>query len=86
MEIGDKVKIVRYGHLIWESKTIPGARSEAKAYWEDDKRAWIDMCPRMVGQKGTVFDKVKTQNGFQYSLAGVTGKSSWYHEEQLEKI
>jgi len=86
MEIGDNVKIVNYGHLVWESKTIPGARSKAKAYYENDKFAWIDMAPHIVGRTGKVFQKIESQGRFLYSLSGVTGKQAWFEEDQLQKI
>lgn len=64
MEIGDDIEIVNYGHLVWESKTIPGARSDRKAYYEDDKFAWIDVAPHIVGRKAKVREKVKSQGDF----------------------
>jgi len=84
--IGDNVRIVKYGHLIWESKTMPGQRSNQKSYYEDDKRAWIDIVPHIVGKEGKVYQKIKTDNGYRYSLSGISGKHSWYYFEQLELI
>lgn len=60
---GDKVKIVKYGSLYWESKeerrkmfeagyiTIPIPQNIVS---ENESHYWLDMNPEIVGQIGTI--------------------------------
>ena len=82
-EIGDKVKVVNYGHLMWTNK-----KSGTKVNWpiinEDENTIWNDMQSEIVGKYGVVKDVIETQGIVQYSLNGIPQKSAWYNEEQLE--
>lgn len=85
--IGDKVKIINYGHLIWEDKDIPEIQKINKpTYYDDDFVRFIDIQPELINQKGLI-DKVEiTQNIPRYSISGIYGKSAWYMEDQLKMI
>ncbi len=83
MKIGDRVKIINYGHVVFTVeeeykiykfpliKTFPGG-TEAR-----------DISPELVGQEGIITQISK--DGDQYVLSGPT-KSAWYNEDQLELI
>lgn len=93
---GDRVRIIKYGHVLWESKqqrkemVKSGYSSKEKPdniLYEDEQTYWFDHNPEMVG-KIAIVDKVSMVQGVpHYSLRGLkpTEKSSWYYETQLEK-
>lgn len=69
---GDRVEIIKYGHLMWEHK--------------NGKRIFKDLLPELVGQIGIV-SKISVNQGIvEYSLDGILGKSSWYSQKQLKLI
>ena len=82
-EIGDKVKVVNYGHRMWSYKG-----TETKVNWpiisEDENIIWNDMQSEIVGKYGVVDKVTETQGITKYSLDGIPQKSAWYNEEQLE--
>ncbi len=83
--IGDKVKVVNYGHPILVNKNS-GMEMNFPVISEDDKVVWYDMNGGVVGKVGIV-DKVKeTQGILGYSLSGIPEKVSWYNEDQLEMV
>ena len=73
-KIGDKVRIIGYGHLFWSydkpSDKIP---------------TWYDMSPELVGQIGIIANITNTQGIPKYALKG-PNKYAWYDEKQLEKV
>lgn len=73
MKTGDEVRVINYGHHIWE-------------YNEDGKVKSIDLCPEIIGRKGVIQKIITTQGITQYSLVGIPEKTAWYHEDQLELI
>jgi len=119
-KVGDKVKIIKYGNIIFWNKQgyqetvatlkklnkdfmslmmfgekidseLPEIDLEAKPdnILSENEYMWIcDSHKDLVGQEGIV-EKVSKTEGikqYQYSLTGVTGKTAWYNEEQLEII
>lgn len=84
---GDKVKIIKYGHLIWFFKNIdqPSFLSSAPVYSENDNVKWIDISPEMIGKEAIIGEVTITQGIPKYALLGVN-KTAWYTEEQLELI
>lgn len=87
LQIGDKVRIIKYGHPIrWSKEAYHHiSKSEDKPghiIEEGNYHYLLDKSPEMVGQEGIICTIL---NG-SYSLAGVEGKQSWYNEEQLEKL
>ena len=83
--IGDKVKIINYGHLIWE---LEGQESNSpfKVIFKNDKVRALDMSPSLVGQIGIVSAVGSTQGIPEYAIDNIEGKHSWYNESQMELI
>lgn len=79
--IGDKVKVVNYGHLIWAHKdsvmnlSFPVVKVGGNI-------TWMDMNISIVGKEGIV-SKV---SGSGYALEGIPEKHAWYYEDQLEMV
>ncbi len=71
--IGDKVRIINYGHHIWE-----------RGEW-DGKIKMIDLSPDLVGKEGIVSKATLTQGIPQYAVDGLR-KHAWYNEDQLLMI
>lgn len=84
--IGDKVRIVEYGHLIWENKNFDQPKLSFPVYVEDDAMRWLDMSPHLVGQEGIIQKVTITQGQPQYAIDGIPQKHAWYDEQQLEMI
>lgn len=84
--IGDKVKIVKYGHLILESKNVDHPKLSFPLIEEDENMRWLDMSPDLVGQEGLVSEVSITQGIPNYAIDGIKGKHAWYDEEQMEMI
>lgn len=81
--IGDKIKIVNYGSLCWMSKELGKQTSFPKIKGVKD---CYDSRPDLIGEIGLVSEVTLTQNQFQYAIVGVSGKSAWYSEDQMEMI
>jgi len=92
-KVGDKVKVVNYGHLIWQNKTNQDAErkfhenngipyKELKVLSDDGKTQWLDLNPDLVGKEGIV-DKISDSG--DYALKGLS-KYAWYSEKQLELV
>ncbi len=80
-KIGDKVRIINYGHPIWESKSFYKESTSKHIIYEDEELRWIDISPNIVGKEGIV-EKVDVVQGTpQYSIKGI---GAWYFEEQME--
>lgn len=73
---GDKVRVINYGHHIWEWQEINSERVLKT----------IDICPETVGRKGIIDKIITTQSITNYGLTQIKGKLAWYHRDQLEKI
>jgi len=70
--LGDKVKVVNYGHQVFT--TSNGVRSE------------YDALPGIVGKEGMVTKVSTVQNKPSYSVSGIPEKGSWFNEDQLELV
>ena len=81
--IGDKVKIVNYGSLLWESKDVKPSFKVLSV--DEDGTYWCDMNPELVGKEGLVCKVSMTQGFPSYALDGIS-KYAWYNEEQLELV
>lgn len=88
-KIGDKVKIVKYGSLIWINRT---AIIEMEIYKDKEDLSkehptikTIDEHPELIEQEGIIDSFQFVQNKYQYSLKG-PWKHAWYDENQLELI
>ena len=79
---GDRVRIINYGHQIWEQSGVPG------------KVKVIDLSPELVGQLGTIqysyndlYDSKLRRSAEQYSIKFDNGREvSWFTLNQLERI
>ena len=84
--IGDKVRIVNYGHPIWENKNVDQPKLSFPVITEDENIRWLDISPQFVGQTGVV-DKVKVTQGIpEYAIDGIKDKHAWYSENQMEMV
>ena len=90
-KLGDKVKVIKYGSLLWYNKLEWKLMLENKLttsdkpnniLGEDDNFWFCDMQPNLVGQIGIVS---KVDNN-QYALEGISTKSAWYFGQQLELL
>lgn len=72
MKIGDKVRVVNYGHIIHRF----------------NGEGWtpVDILPSIVGKTGTIREVDIVQGERHYALKGIPQKEAWYYEDQLEKI
>ena len=82
---GDKVKIVKYGHLIWQNKKLYSPEISYPIFKENDTIMWLDLSPELVGQEGVVDEVVMTQGIPNYSINGLN-KHAWYQEPQMELV
>lgn len=83
---GDKVKIVKYGSLIWVNKNTKEQESSLPLVYEDENFKWLDLHPEVVGQTGVVSEVSLVQGTPQYAIDGIKGKSAWYYEKQMELL
>ncbi len=85
-KIGDKVKIVNYGHLIWEHKDEPKERKlNFPLIMEDGNLMFLDMSPELIGKEGIIMQTTETQGKMKYAIEG-PNKYGWYNGDQLELI
>lgn len=84
-KVGDKVRVVNYGHAIWEHKSI--GESSFPLIKELESLRLVDLQADLIGQQG-VIDRVLvvTQGRPKYSVDGISGKTAWYNEDQLEAV
>jgi len=87
-KIGQKVRVIKYGHPIWHNKTTQSLKEGLSfpVIKEDDEMIWYDINSELVGKTGVIDGESKTQGVFHYSIKGIPGKHAWYDENQLEKI
>ena len=84
--IGDKVKIVNYGHPIWVNKKVEELKLSFPLIREDENVRILDMSPDLIGQEGIVSEVSMTQGIPNYAIEGIKGKHAWYQEGQMEMI
>lgn len=73
LKSGDKVRIINYGHHIFDID-------------ENGEFRVIDLVPEIVGKIGVIDRATETQTSGQYSIIGIPGKTAWYDDKQLELI
>jgi hypothetical protein len=71
-QVGDKVKIINYGHIIW--------------YMEGESILMGDLAKDLLGQTGTITDSEKINGHEKYAIHGIETKRAWFNEDQLELI
>ncbi len=94
-KVGDKVRIVKYGHWFLIHKSEQALYYEAgftskqipdNIIKETENTYWVDMRPELVGQIGTIRTISITQGITSYSLNGIEDKVAWYNADQLEHV
>ena len=83
--IGDKVKIVNYGHLLWSKKNNE-YQTGMPLFREDGDVNWHDASSHLIGKVGVISEVTETQGKHQYAIEGVPEKTAWYSNEQLELV
>lgn len=78
-KVGDIVRVVNYGHLIWDINA------------SNDGIIDVDINPEIVGRRGIIVKAYTTQGNDRYAIEldlinGSRGKYAWYDNEQLELI
>lgn len=96
MKVGDKVRIIKYGSLMWINKQEWKNMLSAGIVTDEIPKNCIGECvsieaymvdvyPELVGLEGTI-DKIDIVQGkSQFALKGVS-KYAWYFKDQLELI
>lgn len=82
-KIGDKVRVINYGHLIWENKNVEQPMLNFAVIQEDETFRYLDIMPERVGKVGIIEQVKNTQNIPSYSIASI---GAWLNESQLELI
>ena len=80
-KVGTKVRIVKYGHLVWENKNVEISMfKDRKPYKEDDFGRWYDTNPELIGKTGIITEK-SGNAGYSIDPLG-----AWFRGEQLEAV
>ena len=80
--IGDKVEIIKYGHLCWEGVNCSNPMQGSIIYEQDGLRA-VDMNPDMIGTIG-IISGIGTGN--TYSIETKDDSIAWLDKRQLSLI
>jgi len=93
MEIGDRIKIVNYGHIILFSKQERHREDRervAKSFpliKETEDFYYYDMRPELIGTEGKIVNKMHSQGSNRYSVQFDDGnRISWFSDKQVEKL
>ncbi len=70
--VGDKVKIVNYGHVMW--------------YMKGESILKGDLRKDLLGKEGIVIEINDTQVPYVEYSYSVNGLGAWFNEDQLELI
>lgn len=76
-KVGDKVEIIKYGHLVWvQERGVAGEK---------------DLLPELIGKQGIIIkanaiDYSSFKGRDQYSIDGIPAKIAWYDNEQLKLV
>lgn len=83
-KVGDKVRVINYGSLIWQW----GDTSEVEhlIYKKEEDITWLDLDKSLIGQIGIISKADITQGIDKYSIEGIQGKIAWYDNGQLELL
>lgn len=85
-KVGDRVRVVHYGHAIWEHKSEDISVSSFPIIQQSDEWIVRDMSPEMIGREGIVKTVSLAQGKPSYALSEIKGKAAWYNEDQLELV
>jgi hypothetical protein len=73
LKVGDKVRVINYGSLLWENDKYGNLTT-------------FDMSPELIGKEGVVSKVTKTQGVTEYAVDGIPEKHAWYDRDQLERL
>lgn len=97
-KIGDKVRVINYGHKMWMHKDVinhPQWHKDTPILKEEENILWCDVEPSLVGKIGEIREVVQVkrisadgneESVGQYSINGIPQKVAWYQEDQLELV
>ena len=83
LKVGDKVEIIKYGHILWIN-TNEKFNANFPIIQQNSTTIWYDSQKELVGQVGTITSIIISQGILRFSLDGIKGKHAWYDKEQLE--
>ena len=93
MKIGDRIRIVNYGHIIFFSKEERHREDRERVarvfplIEEGEDFYYYDMRPELIGEEGEIVNKTTSGGSSRYSVQFDSGnRISWFSEKQLEKI
>src|SRR5690349_20339562 len=81
--LGDKVRVVNYGHLICSTKEDMPTLNIISI---EKGLVYYDMNHDLVGKIGIIDNAHQTQGIDRYSINGIPTKHAWYDNQQLELI
>lgn len=84
-EVGDLVRIINYGHIVYNHKLSGIDLTNSKILKQDENGTIVDIRPELVGETGIIDGITITQGQYSYSLIGPS-KHAWYYEDQLELV
>ena len=83
-KVGDKVRVINYGHVVRGSET--DVESSFPLVGRSGAVTLVDYRPDLIGQQGVIKEVSMGQGGPCYAIDGISGKSAWYYESQLEAV
>ena len=93
MEIGDRIRIVNYGHNLLFTKDEMRRQDRERfgknfpIIGEDETFYYYDLRPELVGQEGEIVNKTRCGTSAKDSIMFDHGnRISWFSDKQLEKI
>lgn len=80
MKVGDRVQIIKYGHIFWSSHEL----GEPFKKLGENGSGWdYDMAPDLVGLTGVIIEKSDGDYGVHLDPPYDERKRYWYNKEQL---
>lgn len=81
--IGDRVRIVRYGQLMFAPNNKFYSRLKFPIIAKDDETIVFDWRSDLIGGDGIIANISTTQDIPTYSIQGI---GAWFNEDQLELV
>lgn len=76
MKVGDKVRIINYGHNVHTTIKLD-------VY---ENKTTFDLLPFLLGSEGVIQEIQTNDDRCFYKIEGIFDKKCWYNEDQLELI
>ena len=87
LQIGDKVKIINYGHIMVINKNIWPIPIEEYSYPIIKDYGWwciMDISRELVGMKGIITDEL--DGSYRVYIKKLKSSIAWFCKKQLKKI